>query len=147
MLEALSQARTLFGEALVLTRPGLVPHFITIEKQHGAMLAKGRLLGVQFRRLFERDLYGQIGRHAVGLADRLREGLTAAGYPPVIPSPTNQIFIRVKPEIYRKLQEAGIGGFWSNEPDGLVTVRFVTSWATRPEEPERLFRILKGDQT
>ena len=137
----------LFGEALVLTKPGLVPHFITIEKQHGAMLAKGRLLGVQFKRLFERDLYGQIGRHAIEMARRLREGLKAAGFEPAIPSPTNQIFIRVSPELYRRLQAEQIGGFWLNEADGSVTVRFVTSWSTRQEELVHLFNVLKGDPT
>ncbi|MBO4873617.1 MAG: low specificity L-threonine aldolase [Lachnospiraceae bacterium] len=137
----------LFGEALVLPRPGLVPHFITIEKQHGAMLAKGRLLGVQFKRLFERDLYRQIGCYAVETAQKLRESLQAAGFEPAVSSPTNQIFFRVKPEIYRRLQEANIGGFWDYAPDGTVVVRFVCSWATRPEEPEQLCSLLKGDQT
>ena len=138
---------TLFGEALVFPKAGTVPHFITIEKQHGAMLAKGRLLGVQFSRLFTRDLYGEIGRHAIRMADLLREGLKAAGYNPVIPSPTNQIFIRVSSATYNRLRAEQLGGFWANEADGSVMVRFVTSWATRPEELDRLFCILKGEHS
>ena len=111
------------------------------------MLAKGRLLGVQFSRLFTRDLYGEIGRHAIRMADLLREGLKAAGYDPVIPSPTNQIFIRVSPATYNRLRAEQLGGFWANEADGSVMVRFVTSWATRPEELDRLFCILKGEHS
>ncbi len=137
---------TLFGEALVFPKPGLVPHFITLEKQHGAMLAKGRLLGVQFGRLFTRDLYGQIGRHAIAMAARLREGLKASGFEEAVSSPTNQIFVKVPAETYRRLQEANVGGFWSYEPDGSVLVRFVTSWATRPEAVETALSVLKESQ-
>ena len=133
----------LFGEALVFPKPGTVPHFITIEKQHGAMLAKGRLLGVQFKRLFQRDLYGEIGRHAIEMAHKLKDALAQEGYTPAVSSPTNQLFYTVSPETYKRLQEEGIGGFWSFEADGQVRVRFVTSWSTREESITRLISILK----
>ncbi len=110
------------------------------------MLAKGRLLGVQFGRLFTRDLYGQIGRHAIAMAARLREGLKASGFEEAVSSPTNQIFVKVPAETYRRLQEANVGGFWSYEPDGSVLVRFVTSWATRPEAVETALSVLKESQ-
>ena len=82
----------LFGEALVLPRPGLIPHFFSIIKQNGALLAKGRALGIQFDTLFTDGLYEKLGRHAVRLAMQLRQGLERAGRKAWIDSPTNQQF-------------------------------------------------------
>ena len=80
----------LFGEAVVITNPAVLPHFTPLVKQHGAMLAKGRLLGVQFEALFEDGLYEKISRETVRLAMRLKEGFKAKGFMPFIDSPTNQ---------------------------------------------------------
>ena len=86
---------TLFGEAVVVPDPEKLPHFFTVIKQNGALLAKGRLLGIQFGTLFSRSLYRKIGLHAIELADKLREGLRALGYPLLFDSPTNQVFTRL----------------------------------------------------
>lgn len=132
----------LFGEALVLKHARLCPHFVTLTKQHGAMLAKGRLLGIQFDRLFYRDLYGEIGRTGIEMARILRQGLKEKGYGLAIDSPTNQVFINVSHEKYEALCNGGLGGFWANEADGSVTVRFVTSWATEEEDVCRVLAAL-----
>ena len=82
----------LFGEALVLKHPALREDFRYLIKQHGGMLAKGRLLGVQFETLFEDNLYFDISKHALALADRLREVISSLGYRFYAESPTNQLF-------------------------------------------------------
>ena len=82
----------LFGEAVVTKRPELLPRFVSLIKLHGATLAKGRLLGVQFATLFTDGLYEKIGKHAVDMAMKLKDGFRAKGYPLYIDSPTNQQF-------------------------------------------------------
>ena len=84
---------TLFGEALVIPKHGAVPHLFTMIKQHGALLAKGRITALQFDVLFTDNLYQDIGRSAIEAAGRIREALVRKGYELAIPSPTNQIFI------------------------------------------------------
>ena len=132
----------LFGEALVFPQAGRIPHFFSLMKQKGAVLAKGRLLGVQFKALFTEDLYGTIGRAALTRADQLREGLRSLGYTPLGSSPTNQVFIHVSAPLYHQLIDAGIGGFWSLEADGSYIIRFVTDWSTEKEEIDRLLALL-----
>ena len=95
----------LFGEALVLTRP--MPHFRWHMKQRGAVLAKGRLLGVQFQALLKDDLYFDIGRHANDMAFRLRDGFKALGYEFPVPSPSNQQFPVMKIQTAEKLAAMG----------------------------------------
>ena len=77
----------LFGEAVVVTRTDLLPHFLPLVKQHGALLAKGRLLGVQFETLFSEDLYLRISRNAIDKAMKLKDGFLSKGYRPYIDSP------------------------------------------------------------
>ena len=132
----------LFGEALVIPQPGRLPHFFSVMKQHGAVLARGRLLGVQFKALFTNGLYEEIGRHAVRLADRLRAGLKELGFEPLGSAPTNQVFIRVPASLYHELTGRGFGGFWSLEPDGTYVIRFVTDWSSREEDVQLLLDIL-----
>ena len=132
----------LMGEAVVLPNPRLIPRFFTIIKLHGALLAKGRLLGVQFDELMKDGLYQEIGRNAVALAARIQEALKRAGYPLLFESPTNQVFAVLPNERVRALAERVEFTVW--EPCGPehTVVRFVTSWATREEDVDALCALL-----
>ena len=131
----------LFGEALVLTHP--LPHFRWHMKQRGAVLAKGRLLGVQFQALLEDGLYFDLARHANQLAFRLRDGITSLGYPFPVSSPSNQQFPVLPNETVAKLQEMGYE-FETNHPvdAGHTCIRLVTSWATPETAVEDFLRDL-----
>lgn len=132
----------LFGEALVLTRPNLIPHLFTIIKQHGALLAKGRLLGLQFDALFTENLYDQIGQTALRTADTLRRALLDKGYTLAFDSPTNQIFVVLDDAFMEKLREHVVFSFWEKKDDTHTVVRFATSWATTDEDVQRLIDLL-----
>ncbi len=122
----------LFGEAIVISNPELRPCFRYMIKQKGGMLAKGRLLGLQFIELFRDDLYFETGRHAVDLAQKLKAGIAALGYPFFIDSPTNQIFPVFPDELLEKLSEKYLLSYWDwGRVDETHSVtRMVTSWAT-----------------
>ncbi len=120
----------LFGEALVVCNPTLLQHLFPLIKQHGALLAKGRLLGLQFEALFQDGLYMRIGRHAVDMAVRVREIFRSAGYEVVIESPTNQQFFRLPNEVVDRLHESVSFDYWGPRGESSSVVRFVTSWAT-----------------
>ena len=131
----------LFGEALVLTRP--LPHYRWHMKQRGAVLAKGRLLGIQFQALLEDGLYFDLARHANQLALRLRDGIAALGYPFPVDSPSNQQFPVLPNAAVQKLQELG----YEFEIDHVVDadhtcIRLVTSWATPESAMESFLRDL-----
>ena len=132
----------LCGEAVVFPRGDQPKHFITLIKQQGALLAKGRLLGVQFDALFTDGLYVSIGREAVALALRLKEAFRARGCPLYIDSPTNQQFVILTQAQLERLAREAAFETWTPLPDGTVAVRFVTSWATTPEQVERLIALL-----
>ena len=132
----------LFGEALVITTPELLPHFYTTMKQSGAVLAKGRLLGIQFEALFEDDLYVEVGRHAVGLAKRLTDALLAKSYELPFVTGTNQVFAVVTDEQLARLREVTTFAYWAALPEHRHVVRFVTSWATKPEDVDALIAAL-----
>lgn len=125
---------TLFGEALVVSNPALLRNLFPLVKQHGALLAKGRLLGVQFAELFRDGLYYEIGAHAVRLAVRLREILRAAGYDIVIESPTNQQFVRLPNDVIDTLRQSISFDYWGPRGKDCSVVRFVTSWYTTDED-------------
>ncbi len=132
----------LFGEAVVCTNPKLLHHFFPLQKAHGAVLAKGRLLGMQFEALFTNDLYLRIGRHTVALAMRLRQALEAKGYKPFIDSPTNQqFFILPNTLIDRLLPEASFE-YWGPRGEQESKVRFVTSWETTEADIEAFASML-----
>ena len=133
----------LFGEAVV-AYPGWLPHFTPLVKQHGALLAKGRLLGVQFDALFTDGLYEEIGRHAVAQAIRIRDAFTAAGYPPFIPSPTNQQFFRLPNEVIDSLSDAFTFEYWGPRGETVSDIRIVTSWATRPSDVDAFISRIKS---
>ena len=131
----------LFGEALVLTRP--MPHFRWHMKQRGAVLAKGRLLGVQFKAMLEDGLYLDMGRHANEMAFRLRDGMAALGYTFPVPSPTNQQFPVLPNTVAKQLEEMGYAFEAQEDVDDAHTlVRFVTSWATPAEAVEQFLKDL-----
>ena len=113
----------LFGEAVVFPKRGTVPHFFTLVKQHGALLAKGRIAGLQFDALFTDNLYGEIGRAAIDAARAIREILARKGYEEVFSSPTNQIFILLEKDRAAALLEKVALSFWENTPDGRVILR------------------------
>ena len=131
----------MFGEAVVM-RKALVPHFFTIIKQQGALLAKGRMLGLQFDTLFTDDLYINIARHAVAEAARLREAFRAKGYEVYAESPTNQLFIALTAEQEAHLRTLTTFSEWERTSDGRLVVRLATSWATRSEDVDAVIEKL-----
>lgn len=128
----------LFGEAVVITRPELLPHFFTLVKQHGALLAKGRLLGVQFETLFTEELYLRIARQAISTARRLKEALLAKGYRLHIDSPTNQQFFVLPNREIDRLSQYATFELWGPRGKEESVARFVTSWATTDEQIDAL---------
>lgn len=130
------------GEAVVFPKGDAPQHFMTTVKQHGALLAKGRLLGVQFDTLFTDGLYMDISRHAIRMAGRLKEILHAKGIPFYLESPTNQQFVILpNTEIERLRPQVGFD-FWEAYDDSHTVVRFATSWATPEANLDRLAEIL-----
>lgn len=132
----------LCGEAVVFTNHSMPKHFMTRMKQHGALLAKGRLLGIQFDTLFTDDLYFRISRHAIDMAELLKKGLHEKGYPFYLESPTNQQFILLEDEELERLKKHVAFGFWEKPDDDHTVVRLATSWATTEEEIAQLMELL-----
>ena len=132
----------LFGEAVVFPRANTVPHFFTLVKQHGALMAKGRVAGLQFDTLFTGGLYEAIGRQAVAAAEQLRKALREKGYTLAFEAPTNQIFVLLSGEQLRKLSPRVEMAFWEKPDPEHTVMRLATSWATRPEDVEQLISCL-----
>ena len=132
----------LFGEAVVVPEPKRIPHLFTIIKQHGALLAKGRLLGIQFDELFRDDLYLKIGEPAVRAAADIRKTLKEKGYRLYFESPTNQIFVVIENEAMKKLGERVEYGFWEKYDDDHTVIRFAADWGTTEAEIAALSGIL-----
>ena len=132
----------LCGEAVVFTHANAPAHFFTSIKQHGALLAKGRLLGVQFDTLFTDELYFSIARHAIDMADRMRAAFREKGYPFFIETITNQIFIVLDDAQLERLRRSVAFSFWERLADGRTVVRFASSWATSPEAVDELIALL-----
>ena len=132
----------LFGEAVVFTKHNTPKHFLTLIKQHGALLAKGFVLGAQFDALFTDNLYFKIARNANEAADRIREALRAKGYTLTFEAPTNQIFVTMdQPTIDRLEREVKLG-FTEKADDTHTVMRICTSWATTHEEVDQLIELL-----
>lgn len=129
-----TKAGLLFGEAVVTARPERFRHFFTQMKRHGALLAKGRVLGVQFERLFTDGLYRQIGENAVSAAFALKEGMRSLGYTILFDSPTNQQFFRMPVEIAERLGEYAGFSMWGPPEDGMADIRLVTDWSTTADD-------------
>lgn len=135
----------LFGEAVVITNPALKPDFRYHIKQHGGMLAKGRLLGIQFETLLEGgtdSLYFQISKHAVGLALKLKQAFAEKGYDFLYDSPSNQQYPILPDSEAERLSKDFSFSVWSKYDESHTAVRFCTSWATKPEDLDRLIQAL-----
>ena len=131
----------LCGEAVVF--PKKAPrHFLTTVKQHGALLAKGRLLGIQFDTLFTDDLYFRISRHAMEMTEALKNVLYRKGFTYAWESPTNQQFIIMEDEQVRKLKSRVAFSFWEKADETHTIVRFAVSWGTTLEEIRQLEELL-----
>lgn len=124
----------LCGEAIVFTKNNTPSHFLTQIKQQGALIAKGRLLGVQFDALFTDNLYFNISRHAIDMAEKLKEKLIEKGYTMYMDSPTNQQFVLIEDDKLAELEKHVTVGFWEKPDDKHTVVRFATSWATTEDE-------------
>ncbi len=132
----------LCGEAVVFTKNNKPRHFLTTVKQHGALLAKGRLLGLQFDTLFTGGLYFEVSRHAIAMAQRLKEGFRKRGYTFYLESPTNQQFVVLENQEMERLKKKVRFGFWEKLDESHTVVRFATSWATKPEDVDTLMGLL-----
>ena len=132
----------LFGEAVVIPKPNLIPGFFTLMKQHGALMAKGRILGLQFDTLFSDGLYFRLGAKAVTFADRIREKLQQLEFELCYGSPTNQVFVKLTDSQRAVLEERVNVSFWEKPDDTHTVIRIATSWATTEEDVEKLLQIL-----
>ncbi len=132
----------LFGEAIVYTGAFRPKHMITQIKQHGALLAKGWLLGIQYDTLFTNDLYLEISRHAMKQAKKLVAALTEKGYEFFLNSPTNQIFVVLSDEKLHALEKEVRFSVWEKTDATHTVVRFATSWATTDEALAELIALL-----
>lgn len=134
---------TLFGEAVVIPDPNLISHFFTIIKQHGALFAKGRILGIQFDELFKDDLYLKIGKDAVRFAHRIKTALKENGYQLFFDTPTNQVFCVMDNKELVEFGEKVVYGFWEKYDSDHTVIRLATSWATKEEDVDSLIDIIK----
>ena len=132
----------LFGEAVVISNPALQKDFRYMIKQKGGMLAKGRLLGVQFETLFEEDLYYRVSAHAIRLADKLREAFVQKGYSFLVENTTNQIFPIMEDEKLEVLSKEFGFCYQQRINEKRSAVRFCTSWATKEENVDALIQAL-----
>ncbi|MDD7384700.1 MAG: aminotransferase class I/II-fold pyridoxal phosphate-dependent enzyme [Actinomycetaceae bacterium] len=133
---------TLCGEAVVYTHLNAPENLITQVRQHGALLAKGRLLSVQFDALFTDGLYLEIGKHGIEMAEKLKALFTDRGYDFFLESPTNQQFIIMDNAKMRELAQEVEFSFWEKYDDEHTVVRFATSWSTTQEDIDGLAAIL-----
>ena len=132
----------LFGEAVVITRPGMIKQFFSIIKQRGALLAKGWLLGIQFDTLFTDNLYMQISQNAIDMAELIAQGLQERGYRLLAQPQTNQLFVVIENEKMQELSKSVVYSFWEKYDDNHTVIRLATSWATRKEDVEELLKLL-----
>lgn len=132
----------LCGEAVVFTKKCMPKHFLNHVKRHGALLAKGRLLGIQFDTLFTDGLYFEISRHAIEMAEQLKTLFKEKGYRFYLESPTNQQFFILENEKLEKLKEKVRFGFWEKYDENNTVVRFATSWSTTGDDLQYLKEIL-----
>ena len=126
----------LFGEALVISNPDLKEDFRYMMKQKGALLAKGRVLGIQFETLFRKNLYFNIGKCENEMADILKQGIANLGYTFLYDSPTNQLFPVFENSIIEMLKKKFIFSIWEQVNETHSAIRLVTSWATDQEMVE-----------
>lgn len=133
----------MMGEAVVFSGMNAPKYFFTNVKRHGALLAKGRMLGIQFDTLFTDQLYFNISRHAITMATRIRSIFQKHGIAIAYDSPTNQQFVILSPTLYDALSKKVAFEIWERKSDTEIICRFVTSWATKEEELDELDHILQ----
>ena len=134
----------LFGEALIFMNPSHAKNMRFAIKQRGALLAKGRMLGIQFEGLFEDDLYLQNGQHANDMAALLKQGIAEAGSEFMLDSPTNQLFSIFPDAVVAAIERKYVISIWQKWRDDTSVVRLVTSWATKKENVEQFIADLKS---
>lgn len=132
----------LCGEALVFPRGGMPRRFLAHVKQHGALLAKGRVLGVQFDTLFTDDLYWRISRHAIDAAEQLKEILRQKGYTFFLETATNQQFLLMEDAALARLTDKVAYSYWEKPDDTHTVIRLATSWSTTEDDLRALAEIL-----
>ncbi|MGH1845372.1 beta-eliminating lyase-related protein [Enterococcus gilvus] len=132
----------LLGEAIVFTKNNLPEYFVAHMKQQGALLAKGRLLGLQFDTLFTDQLYFKISEHAIAMAMLLKQGLAEKQYRFYLDSPTNQQFIILENKQMEELKKSVAFSFWEAHDDSHTVIRFATSWATEEADVRALLALL-----
>lgn len=132
----------LFGEAVVASQSNLLRRFDSFRKLHGALLAKGRLLGVQFEALFSNNLYDRIGEEGVRLAMKMKKLFRAKGYKTFIDSPTNQQFFILPNDVIERLKTNCSFEYWGSPGEKESKVRFVTGWTTTDADIEALEVLL-----
>ncbi len=132
----------LFGEAVVFPKPHTIPHFFTIIKQHGALMAKGRMLGIQFSELFTNNLYEALGRTAVQYAAQIDQTLASLGYQTLLATETNQIFCILPNSQIDAFSKLVDYGFWDKYDENHTIIRLATSWATSEAAVNNLKQIL-----
>lgn len=131
------------GEAGVFTKHNMPRYFSTIAKQHGALLAKGRLLGLQFDTLFTDDLYFRISKHAINMAMQIRDAFDARGLQFYLHSPTNLQFLIMENKAVRALQQKIAFHTWGKVDEEHSVARFATSWSTTQEDVDALIDAIK----
>lgn len=134
----------LFGEAVVIVNDALKKDFRYYIKQNGGMLAKGRLLGIQFQALFEDGLYHELSRHAVKQAMRIRDAFESKGFGFLVKSPSNQQFPILSNDVMNALSADFVFSVWQKVDDAHTAVRFCTSWATRSEAVDCLVQRIES---
>ncbi len=135
----------LCGEAVVFTKGNKPKHFMTSVKKRGALLAKGRLLGVQFDALFTDGLYFNISRHAIDMAEKMKAIFQEKGYAFYLASPTNQQFVILDNDDMERLKKYAAFSFWEKLDDSHTVVRFATSWSTAESDLEELERAFGAE--
>lgn len=141
-----TKAGALLGEAIVINNPALQDDFAFHIKQRGALLAKGRLLGLQFSTLFETDLFTQSTLYANRLAQKLSHGIQAAGYALSADTDTNQIFPILPNTVIKSLQDDFSFYIWNKIDDENSIIRLVTSWATEEEQVDKFILKIQQDR-
>ena len=137
-----TKAGALCGEAVVFTKQNKPLHFLNFIKKRGALLAKGRLLGVQFDALFTDDLYFRIGLHGIKTAEKLRNIMSRHGAEYYVDSPTNQTFVVADRTMMKKLEGNIRADLWEKLDEERTVLRFATCWSTSDADLEFLDRVL-----
>jgi len=136
----------LCGEAVVFTQNNRPIHFVNQIKKRGALLAKGRLLGVQFDALFTNRLYEEIGEYAIEKAEEVVKIVNEAGIPFFMDSPTNQQFIILENQQLERIQKEVKMSFWEKYDENHTVLRVATSWSTTSEDIEKLKEVLRKEK-